>query len=318
MSIFSKFQARKDDDRDVKYLFFIVFIFGAIITVLSSFLPDYFNRQIQLAILVFLMLFYVFSVLYIKNKKQGSVFMLDEQIGDSFYMLGFLFTITALAVALLFLKDDDIDEILTKFGFAIVTTLVGLVGRILLSNFRKDKDQLEEEAEHQISESARKLKTQLDISIDLLTRQSENLTRSADRTLRESNASLKAFAEENSKILKESSENSKKVIEDFNLKVSEISHKLSNVKIPTANFENFENSVNQFITSLNDLEKGIKDSNAKEELIETAQSFKSLSKSIDDQSMLLNNEFKTTQETLRSLSENLVNVAKFISENLKK
>ena len=207
---------------------------------------------------------------------------------------------------------------LPKFGFAIVTTLVGLVGRILLSNFRKDKDQLEEEAEHQISESARKLKTQLDISIDLLTRQSENLTRSADRTLRESNASLKAFAEENSKILKESSENSKKVIEDFNLKVSEISHKLSNVKIPTANFENFENSVNQFITSLNDLEKGIKDSNAKEELIETAQSFKSLSKSIDDQSMLLNNEFKTTQETLRSLSENLVNVAKFISENLKK
>ena len=302
MAFLSKFIIKKNDDRYIKYIFFLVYVAGATITLLSSFLDKYIGHTSQL-----LMLFYLFQVSRIKH--QGDRFIVDEQLGDTFYQLGFLFTITALAVTLLFIEDDEVGKILTKFGFAVVTTLVGLVGRILLSQFRMDIDQLEEDAE---------LKTQLDMSVDLLYQQSQNMTRNADKTLRESNASLKAFTEENSKILKDSSENSQKVIEEFNSRVSEISEKLSTIKIPTANFDGFESSVNKFVTSLNDLEKGVKESNAKNELLETAKSFKSLSKSIDDQSNLLNNEFVTTKETLQSLSENLVNVAKFISENLKK
>jgi hypothetical protein len=316
MSFLSNFIIKKNDDRYVKYLFFLVYLAGALITLLSSFLDKYIGHTSQLFIMIFLMLFYLFQVSRIKH--QGDRFIVDEQLGDTFYQLGFLFTITALAVTLLFIEDDEVGKILTKFGFAVVTTLVGLVGRILLSQFRMDIDQLEEDAELQISDAVRRLKTQLDMSVDLLYQQSQNMTRNADKTLRESNASLKAFTEENSKILKDSSENSQKVIEEFNSRVSEISEKLSTIKIPTTNFDGFESSVNKFVTSLNDLEKGVKESNAKNELLETAKSFKSLSKSIDNQSNLLNNEFVTTKETLQGLSENLVNVAKFISENLKK
>ena len=78
---------------------------------------------------------YIINVLDTKTELD---FIVDEQLGDSFYQLGFLFTITALAVTLLFIEDDEVGKILTKFGFAVVTTLVGLVGRILLSQFRMD------------------------------------------------------------------------------------------------------------------------------------------------------------------------------------
>ena len=69
------------------------------------------------------------------NKKMNT-FVRDEQMGDSFYYLGFLYTLTALAVSL-FGIEDDINELLKNFGIAITTTLVGLIKTksILINRF---------------------------------------------------------------------------------------------------------------------------------------------------------------------------------------
>ena len=72
------------------------------------------------------------------------------------------------------------------------------------------------------------------------------------------------------------------------------------------------------VNTLNDLEVGLKKSSAESEIHKITENFKSLNSSISSQSKLLNDEFANSKDALESLSKNLVGVAKFISENLKK
>lgn len=310
------FSLDKSDDSQIKIIFFIVYVIGCLVTVFSNFFSQ---NYIPMAILCSLMVVYFF-VVYQLNMK-NNLLLRNEQLGDSFYYLGFLFTITALAASLISMnagEEIEINSLLKNFGIAIITTLFGLVGRILFSQFRENLDDMNERAEMEVAQSVRNLKTQLDMSISLLKQQSQTIANNTDQTLKDSSASLRRFMEENNKILQETTDKSKAVIEEFNKRASSISDKLSEVNIPTDKFKDFENSVSNIVTTLDNLDKGLKDSNAQEEIAKAADSFKSLSSSISQQSQLLNSEFKDTKDTLQALSKNLVDVAKFISTNLKK
>lgn len=310
------FSLDKSDDTQIKIIFFIVYVIGCLVTVFSSFFSE---NYIPMVILCALMVAYFFVVYQLNIK--NNLLLRNEQLGDSFYYLGFLFTITALAASLISMNSEEgiqINVLLKNFGVAIITTLFGLVGRILFSQFRENLDDMNERAEMEVAQSVRNLKTQLDMSINLLKQQSQTIANNTDQTLKDSSASLRRFMEENNKILQETTEKSKTVIEEFNKRASSISDKLSEVNIPTDKFKDFENSVSNIVTTLDNLDKGLKDSNAQEEIAKAADSFKSLSSSISQQSQLLNSEFKDTKDTLQALSKNLVDVARFISTNLKK
>ena len=308
-SIFDKL-----DDSTVKYAFFLTYTIGSLIIIFSSKLP---GEHTSTFLLIALMLVYLFGIMFLNNKL--NTFVRDEQMGDSFYYLGFLFTLTALAVSLFSLKEGtDSGVLLKNFGVAITTTLAGLIGRIMLSQFRETLDEMKEKAETQISDSARKLNTQLIQSIDILKNQSVNISKNTDQALKDSSSSLRRFMVENNKILQESTEKSKDVIEEFNARASEITSKISKINIPTEKFKKFEESVNNIVNTLNDLETGLKKSSAESEIHKVTENFKSLNSSISSQSKLLNDEFANSKDALESLSKNLVGVAKFISENLKK
>ena len=156
-SIFDKL-----DDSSVKYVFFTTYVIGALVIFFGS---TFSGQYTSTFILFVLMMAYLFGVMFV-NKKFNT-FVRDEQMGDSFYYLGFLYTLTALAISL-FAIEDDINILLKNFGIAITTTLIGLIGRIVLSQFRESLDEMKEKAEAQISDSARKLNTQLIQSIDIL------------------------------------------------------------------------------------------------------------------------------------------------------
>ena len=262
------------------------------------------------------MVTYLISILVVKKKT--NTFIRDEQMGDSFYYLGFLFTLTALVFSLFSLGTDGIDDLLKKFGVAITTTLIGLIGRIIMSQFRESLDEIKEKAESQISAAARNLNVQLESSINILREQSIIIAKNTDKTLQDSSLSLRRFMEENNKILQDSTNQSKNVIDEFNKNAQEISKNLSKINIPTNKFQKFEESVDGFVNTLNSLEQGMKNSLAESEIRKIAEQFKSLSSSISSQSKMLNEELVDSKEALESLSKNLVDVAKFISENLKK
>ena len=303
----------KIDDSYIKINFFITYVIGAVIIFLN---PNFLGEFTSAFLLAILMVTYLISILVVKKKT--NTFIRDEQMGDSFYYLGFLFTLTALVFSLFSLGTDGIDDLLKKFGVAIMTTLIGLIGRIIMSQFRESLDEIKEKAESQITAAARKLNVQLESSIHILREQSIIITKNTDKTLQDSSLSLRRFMEENNKILQDSTNQSKNVIDEFNKNAQEISKNLSKINIPTNKFQKFEESVDGFVNTLNSLEQGMKNSLAESEIRKIAEQFKSLSSSISSQSKMLNEELVDSKEALESLSKNLVGVAKFISENLKK
>jgi len=303
----------KIDDSYIKIIFFITYVIGAVLIFLN---PNFLGEFTSAFLLTILMVAYLISILVVKKKT--NTFIRDEQMGDSFYYLGFLFTLTALVFSLFSLGTDGIDDLLKKFGVAITTTLIGLIGRIIMSQFRESLDEIKEKAESQISAAARKLNVQLESSINILREQSIIIAKNTDKTLQDSSLSLRRFMEENNKILQDSTNQSKNVIDEFNKNAQEISKNLSKINIPTNKFQKFEESVDGFVNTLNSLEQGMKNSLAESEIRKIAEQFKSLSSSISSQSKMLNEELVDSKEALESLSKNLVGVAKFISENLKK
>ena len=70
--------------------------------------------------------------------------MTTESFADNYYYLGFLLTLVALVTVLIRLSTLEEDEILrtvlSQFGLALVTTLVGLAGRTVLMMLRVDRE----------------------------------------------------------------------------------------------------------------------------------------------------------------------------------
>lgn len=81
----------------------------------------------------------------------GTVWLRDplrvgtRNFGDSFYYMGFLFTLIALAITLLTFaqtglqagREDSVRQVFTIFGMAIITTVIGLLGRVVIVNMQK-------------------------------------------------------------------------------------------------------------------------------------------------------------------------------------
>lgn len=98
-----------------------------------------------------------------------SLFSID-QLADSLYYLGFMFTLVALVANLLPdlgrpSQDQGAAVVMGRFGLALVTTIVGLGGRLLLIQFRREGTDEEHDAREQISAAVFQLAHELDQSV---------------------------------------------------------------------------------------------------------------------------------------------------------
>jgi len=80
-------------------------------------------------------------------------------IGDSFYYLGFILTLSSLVVSLVALAGSDgvnMNAIIGSFGAALTTTIVGLIARLFVTSFsvesRVRRERLEDEMERTITQ----------------------------------------------------------------------------------------------------------------------------------------------------------------------
>ena len=104
-----------------------------------------------------------------------------ENIGDNCYYIGFVFTLTSLAVTLYLLhRIGDVEtqdqlpirEVISGFGVALSSTIVGIVLRVLMLRMAPDMAQQEGEARVDLDLAIRDFRTHLGMSIGELKRYS--------------------------------------------------------------------------------------------------------------------------------------------------
>jgi ElaB/YqjD/DUF883 family membrane-anchored ribosome-binding protein len=157
----------------------------------------------------------------------------DDQSGDNLYYMGFLFTLTSLAVSLFqFSSDGKAEQIVQNFGIAIASTIAGITLRIFFNQMRRDPIEVEHTARLELADASRKVRRELESTVlefgyfRRATQQS--ITDAVDEvntTLKDAKSSmierLGEFAAEFNKPLKDASEKSGETIEQLNSRIAQ-------------------------------------------------------------------------------------------------
>jgi ElaB/YqjD/DUF883 family membrane-anchored ribosome-binding protein len=155
----------------------------------------------------------------------------DDQSGDNLYYMGFLFTLTSLAVSLYqFDSAGSAEKIVQNFGIAIASTIAGITLRILFNQMRRDPVEVEATARLELAEASRRVKRELESTVlefsyfrrmsqqsitDALAEVKETLGDTSDRLAGE----IKRFAATAGKPLEEASKRSGDTLDSLNEKM---------------------------------------------------------------------------------------------------
>lgn len=121
----------------------------------------------------------------------------DDQSGDNLYYLGFLYTLTSLAVALKqFNIDDGAATIVSSFGVAIATTIMGIALRVLFNQMRQDPIEVESIARLELADAARKVRQELDSASFEFASFRRSLAQMQEESLREQRAHSERLVKE--------------------------------------------------------------------------------------------------------------------------
>jgi ElaB/YqjD/DUF883 family membrane-anchored ribosome-binding protein len=157
----------------------------------------------------------------------------DDQSGDNLYYMGFLFTLTSLAVSLYqFSAAGSAEQIVQNFGIAIASTIAGITLRILFNQMRRDPVEVEATARLELAEASRRVKRELDSTVlefgyfrrmaqqsisDALDEMKETLGDASDKLAGE----IKKFAVAAGKPLEDASKKSGETLENLNESIVE-------------------------------------------------------------------------------------------------
>lgn len=150
----SIYRNRIDELAD-KYLFIVVFLVGALgVIALKAFgVSQILVTAVPLTGMAIYGLYILFTPKYrIRN----------DRAGDSLYYLGFLFTMVSLAYSLYeFGGSKGTESIVTNFGIALSTTILGLMLRVAYHQLREDPFEVEREVRIELADAAGKLRGEL-------------------------------------------------------------------------------------------------------------------------------------------------------------
>lgn len=138
-----------------------IFVLGILIISIFSVLEYTYIALILTVLLMFT--YYLIAVNQLNKVKSISY----EQFADSNYYLGFLFTLVSLSVTLISLvQNNNIELLISQFGIAILTTLVGLSLRIYTINFVPNEESNRESFDFIISQKLQMIDEQITQTID--------------------------------------------------------------------------------------------------------------------------------------------------------
>ena len=143
----------------VIFLAFLLVGSGFIIIAKLTFPQSY--KIVVVLMPVLIMLAYALLALFAR-----SIRLRDDQTGDNLYYMGFIFTLTSLAVALAqFEQGKGFDDIVRDFGVAISSTITGIALRVIFNQMRQDPIEVEHAARQELAEASRRVRHQLDETV---------------------------------------------------------------------------------------------------------------------------------------------------------
>src|SRR5580692_4406517 len=155
----------------------------------------------------------------------------DDQSGDNLYYMGFLFTLTSLAVSLYqFSSEGSAEQIVQNFGIAIGSTIAGITLRIFFNQMRRDPVEVEHTARLELAAASRKVRRELESTViefsSFRRATQQTLTDAVDEIdglLKEAKdrivGQLKGFARDANKPLQDASKKSGDTVEELNARV---------------------------------------------------------------------------------------------------
>lgn len=144
-------------------LFFGIVGIGVAVAILSKWIAasPIFHIFVPLGFDLGLQVLYAFLVMAVPLFR-----LRDDRAGDSFYYVGLLFTLASLAQTLWEFgasqeSDSSSTQVISGFGLALATTIMGLALRVFVQNFRSDPVEIENEAHNTLVDASSKLTTEL-------------------------------------------------------------------------------------------------------------------------------------------------------------
>ena len=183
-----------------------------------------------------LMATYAFCIVFVPATK-----LRLDVAGDNMYYLGFLYTLSSLAVAI---TISEAEQILANFGVAIASTIFGIAARVAFNQMRIDPHDVEGASRVELSEATRRVTDELNETIMQLTKFRtmtmqvmaegyEDVRKNVESAALEIFKSLKETSDKNALILAEIGRNSS--AEQAKLSDSILNLKASNEELVSAN-----------------------------------------------------------------------------------
>lgn len=226
---------------------------------------------------------------------------------DNMYYLGFLYTLSSLAVAI---TVDEPEKVLANFGVAITCTIIGIAFRVALNQLRVDPYDVEAASRLELSQATKRVSRELDqsikelikfrtMSMQVMAEGYEDVQKNVDGAGKNMFASLKETSDKNSEILMEMAKQSNTAQENLSETIASL--KDSNKEIVLAN-KSMLNQISKTSAALEDLAEKYSNTNAIEDRVvdEIKTGMNGLQKEILGENQRISNEVKSGMNDLHS------------------
>ncbi len=283
----------------------VIFMFFAISGILCELVAHAFTTNTAFIIagpVIVLLLYLATASLYRRFRLRF------DQLGDNCYYLGFLFTLTALSIALYDFRglDVNISTIVSNFGVALASTILGVLLRVLLSQMREDPIEVEEQSRYELAHASAMLKNELYASVRDMNSFRELLQQSIAQSFEEVNEKSKESILRAAKELSEAARNINQEIAERNEQLGE-------------RFDRFNDLTHRSVSSLESLVESMERVRPPNELIhdafeKTVTSMERLREESEKIYHMTEQQRQATQSSIAAASEAIQSVSEDLSK----
>lgn len=165
---------------------------------------------------------------------QGAIDVPRVVAGDSCYYLGFIFTLISLIASLWLISDApehgqiNFSQIVSSFGVALVTTVIGLIMRLIITSFDIETKHRQEQIERDIEQSLEAFKGQIDVLVSTVTSSVIKVSAQTQQTILDT---LQKYDEVNNTVLTKFEQSFDQSQQQFAAAVDKLTNKLNSIEV---------------------------------------------------------------------------------------